>query len=99
MKILSIFNVCLVGALILGVWAAWSAIAPQLISGEQLEGGCPPCLSVKENSPCGDTGGGTCNRYWTKCTGTSEDLICYDIRESSCMWSDYCVNHKDQSCH
>jgi len=97
MKILSVS--CLIGALMLGLFVAWGATAPQVITGEQIAGGCP-CLNVKGNSPCGDAyEGAECDRYWAACTGTSEDLLCYDIRASSCNGSTKCAKHQDQACY
>lgn len=46
MKILSFSNICLIAALILGAFIAWSATMPQQISGERI-GGCP-CYTTKE---------------------------------------------------
>jgi len=96
----SISRLCYVSALMLGLFAAWGATAPQVITGEQIAGGWPACLNVSGNTTCGDAyEGAECDRYWAACTGTSDDLQCSDIRASSCNGSAKCAKHKDQACN
>lgn len=100
MKFLSISNVCLVGALILGVWAAWSAAMPQRISGNQLVAGClSPCewwavtCQSKPNKAC-TTKPDYC-RY--KTTGGE----CYNAGGSTtyqCENLPDCVRRRDKIC-
>lgn len=97
MKILSVFRLCYVGALLLALFVAWTDATPQLITGEYLSGGC--CSGVNSNTACGNTKPDKpCTRTWAKCTGYDEKLRCTNIRQSACNGSLLCVNHYDQEC-
>jgi hypothetical protein len=101
MKFLSISNVSLVGALILGVLAAWSAAGPQRISGNQLVAGCL--------SPC-EWHAVTCDNKPEKICRTSPDYCrykatggeCYNAGGSTttyqCVNNVNCVRRVDKIC-
>jgi hypothetical protein len=100
MKILSISNVCLVGALILGVWVAWSATGPQRISGNQLVAGClTPCewWAVK----CASKPTRTCTKDPDYCRyNPDKNTECYNAGGNSyqCTGSLDCVSRRDKLC-
>ena len=97
MKTLSISSVCLVGALMLGLFAAWGATAPQVITGEQIAGGGCPCSNVRPKT-CPDKGDYTCEKEAVQCN-TTGDLECSNVNQSGCFPSIKCVGQYNQDCY
>jgi hypothetical protein len=97
MKISSISNVFLVGALILGVWVAWSATGPQQISGNQLVAGCPKNCNDAPPVTCPNKPSKTCTFTYYKCD-TSGDRECYPTNNWACTSGANCQWMKHQSC-
>lgn len=77
MKILSIFNVCLAGALMLALFLAWSATAPQLISGyREVAAGCDDCDDIGRKK-CKALLHFTCTDRYFGCVDEEGDWECY----------------------
>ena len=103
MKILGISNVSLVGALILGVLAAWSATGPQRISGNQLVAGClSPCEQWAVT--CKDAPGKKCKTSPDYCRyNEDKDGDCFNAGGTGhisyqCENIPECVRRRDMIC-
>ena len=99
MKILSISNVSLVGSLMLGVWAAWSATGPQRISGNQLVAGCLS-LCIWQGKNCEDAKPKICTTAPDYCV-YDEDAIgeCKNVGFAwQCKDIPQCLKRRDKLC-
>jgi hypothetical protein len=99
MKILSISNVCLVGVLILGVWAAWSATGPQRISGNQVGAGRCGC-TWKDNLACTKLPFRTCTLKYSGCQNGDYDGYCMGLKDQLTCKGDItnCLKRGDEVC-
>ncbi|MCX5636534.1 MAG: hypothetical protein NTX52_02425 [Planctomycetota bacterium] len=100
MKALSISQVCLTGAIILGLMVAWSTTAPQKISADTLIGG-----DVAGCRCTGTTAGGNCNvvvgcsgRVTTCDVGGSGPETCGSAGSHPCSGGGVCDNIADAKC-
>lgn len=89
MKALSVSRLCLIGALILGLWAALSSGTTQTLIGSSISGGeCP-------SGNCNDTGYGTCadkpNPAGKECS--NHYYSCDGEGSGSCGDKVFCDNH------
>jgi hypothetical protein len=101
MKILGISNVCLVGALILGVWVAWSATGPQRVSGNQLVAGCSLSPCEQWAVTCESKPYQTCDKSPDYCRyNKDKGGDCFNAGGGSyqCVGSSKCVSRRDKIC-
>ena len=96
MKTLNMFRLCLVGMLVIGLTLTWSAAAPQLIAGEDLEGGGCKCFN---HYPvyCDSTGGQSCYKMHYQCDSGGDDR-CYNVGPSGCYADVKCRNQQHELC-
>ena len=103
MKILSISNVCLVGALMLGLFVAWSASCPQQLSERSLiVGGCNPshgdkCKGTSGSNCSPSYPGANCKATHLTCWDSGGGKYCYKLRNYVCLPT-RCKNVKDETC-
>lgn len=94
MKILSVS--CLIGALMLGLFAAWVATAPQQTNGNQVVAGWEKCKD-EHNANCSRIDPEKpCNAVHIICTNTSGGKDCTNIN-MSCFGKN-CVRAYDKAC-
>jgi hypothetical protein len=94
MKILSVS--CLIGALMLGLFAAWVAAAPQQTNGNQVVAGWDKCKD-EGNAHCSPIDPEkSCSGVHIVCTNTSGGKDCSNINMS--CFAKNCKSAWDKSC-
>ena len=94
MKILSVS--CLIGALMLGLFAAWSAVAPQQTNGNQVVAGWPKCIG-DTGAYCQPKAGQSCSASRLVCYDSGGGKDCATLKNFVCT-STGCVIVKDEAC-
>lgn len=96
MKALTFSRVCLIGALMLGIFITWSIAVPQQISADRLVGADIGCAcSTYDEANCGGSGCGL--KYW-KCTHGGEDTCYKGGSPHNCISDINCNNHYNEFC-
>jgi hypothetical protein len=97
-KIFNVRNVLTVGAIMLGLVAAWNAGMPEMTSGNGFRGSCVPCVDVTSVC-CPNVPNKVCDRFAVQCImGGDGSRECYTSIWSPCVASLNCRVLYYQAC-
>lgn len=94
MKILSVS--CLIGALMLGLFAAWVATVPQQTNGNQVVAGWLKCKG-STGASCKPKPGESCSDSHIVCYNSGGGKDCMVMKNYVCLHTG-CVQVKDEEC-